>query len=63
MRLHFLGPLLIAIIPMSAAELDVTKVILYKHGIGYFERAGFVDVTVREFIPDILQHITGRKPR
>ena len=31
--------------------------------IGYFEAAGFVDVSVREFIPDILQHITGRKPK
>jgi len=30
--------------------------------IGYFEDTGFVDVKVREFIPDILQHITGRKP-
>ncbi len=30
--------------------------------IGYFEQAGFQDVKVREFIPDILQHITGRKP-
>ncbi len=30
--------------------------------IGYFERAGFQDVKVREFIPDILKHITGRKP-
>lgn len=30
--------------------------------IDYFERAGFVDVSVREFIPDILQHISGRKP-
>lgn len=24
----------------AAAELDVTKVVLYKHGVGYFERAG-----------------------
>lgn len=30
--------------------------------IGYFKDAGFTDVAVREFIPDILQHITGRKP-
>jgi predicted TPR repeat methyltransferase len=30
--------------------------------IGYFEQAGFENVTVREFIPDILRHITGRKP-
>ncbi len=30
--------------------------------IGYFEKAGFTDVKVREFIPDILQHISGRKP-
>jgi SAM-dependent methyltransferase len=30
--------------------------------IGYFEQAGFIDVAVREFIPDILQHISGRKP-
>ena len=30
--------------------------------IGYFEAAGFQDIRVREFIPDILQHITGRKP-
>ncbi len=30
--------------------------------IGYFETAGFRDVKVREFIPDILQHISGRKP-
>ena len=31
--------------------------------IGYFEKAGFEDVRVREFIPNILQHITGRKPK
>lgn len=30
--------------------------------IRYFEETGFEDVKVREFIPDILQHITGRKP-
>ena len=30
--------------------------------IGYFEQAGFTEVSVREFIPDILQHISGRKP-
>jgi SAM-dependent methyltransferase len=30
--------------------------------IGYFEDAGFTDVRVREFIPDILRHISGRKP-
>jgi len=30
--------------------------------IRYFEETGFEDVKVREFIPDILQHITGCKP-
>jgi len=30
--------------------------------VAYFEDAGFIDVRVREFIPDILQYITGRKP-
>ena len=30
--------------------------------IGYFELAGFVDVEVSEFVPDILMHISGTKP-
>ena len=30
--------------------------------IGYFEDAGFVDVAVDEFIPNVLQRIRGRKP-
>jgi SAM-dependent methyltransferase len=30
--------------------------------IGYFENAGFQNVKVREFIPDILRHISGFKP-
>lgn len=30
--------------------------------VGYFEKAGFEAVQVGEFIPDILQHVTGRKP-
>lgn len=32
--------ILLALHPLSAAELPVRKVILYKHGIGYFERGG-----------------------
>jgi len=28
----------------SAADLNVTKVVLYKHGVGYFERAGEIPV-------------------
>ena len=32
--------ILLVLHPLSAAELPVRKVILYKHGIGYFERGG-----------------------
>ena len=28
------------IVIMSAADLDVRRVVLYKHGVGFFERAG-----------------------
>jgi len=41
-----LTALIVAVAGLSAAEeaaqLPVTKVILYKHGVGYFERRGFV---------------------
>jgi SAM-dependent methyltransferase len=30
--------------------------------IGYFERAGFRDVAVTEFVPGVLQRVVGRKP-
>ena len=30
--------------------------------IGYFENAGFVDVSVNEFVPGALARITGHKP-
>lgn len=30
--------------------------------VGYFEDAGFVDVTVNEFIPNVLARVAGRKP-
>jgi hypothetical protein len=30
--------------------------------IGYFDNAGFVDVQVSEFVPEILMHISGKKP-
>ena len=34
----------LVLIPLvgAAADLEVTKVVLYKHGVGYFERAGEV---------------------
>ena len=30
--------------------------------VGYFERAGFVDIDVTEFVPGTLQRVAGRKP-
>ncbi len=36
----FVGILLVTTAGTSAADLNVTKVVLYKHGVGYFERAG-----------------------
>ncbi len=36
----FVGSLLVMTASTSAADLNVTKVVLYKHGVGYFERAG-----------------------
>ncbi len=50
---------------MSAAELDVTRVVLYKHGVGFFERAGQVsanDPAVLQFqaseMDDVLKSLT-----
>ncbi len=57
------GPLIPAMCAMHGALFQSTAL---PHTptdcIGYFEAAGFQDIQVREFIPDILQHITGRKP-
>lgn len=50
---------------VSAAELDVTRVVLYKHGVGFFERAGQVsanDPAVLQFqaseMDDVLKSLT-----
>lgn len=50
---------------MSAAELDVTRVVLYKHGVGFFERAGQVtanDPAILQFqaseMDDVLKSLT-----
>ena len=57
------GPLIPAMCAMHGALFQSTAL---PHTptdcIGYFEAAGFQDIKVREFIPDILQYITGRKP-
>ncbi len=49
----------------GAAELPVTKVVLYKHGVGYFERAGTVPAGEsvrlefrREEMDDVLKSLT-----
>ena len=34
---------LLACLPVLAADLSVRQVILYKHGVGYFERIGSVE--------------------
>ena len=57
------GPLIPAMCAMHGALFSSTALPHTPSDcIGYFEAAGFTDVHVREFIPDILQHITGRKP-
>ncbi len=57
------GPLIPAMCAMHGALFQSTALPHTPSDcIGYFEAAGFLDVRVREFIPDILQHITGRKP-
>jgi SAM-dependent methyltransferase len=57
------GPLIPAMCAMHGALFQSTALPHTPSDcIGYFETAGFLDVRVREFIPDILQHITGRKP-
>lgn len=50
---------------LSAADLDITRVVLYKHGIGFFERAGQVsdgDPAVLQFqaseMDDVLKSLT-----
>jgi hypothetical protein len=50
---------------VSAADLDVTRVVLYKHGVGFFERAGQVsagDAAVLQFqaseMDDVLKSLT-----
>jgi hypothetical protein len=37
---RFLALFFVSIMTMSAADLDVRRVVLYKHGVGFFERAG-----------------------
>ena len=66
MRLVLLLPLFALTLP--AAELDVTKVVLYKHGVGYFERAGDVgagDQAALQFkaeeMDDVLKSLTVRQ--
>ena len=57
------GPLIPAMCAMHGALFQSTALPHTPSDcIGYFEAAGFGEVKVREFIPDILQHITGRKP-
>lgn len=53
---------------LPAAELDVTKVVLYKHGVGYFERAGAVETGdsaelqfKAEEMDDVLKSLTVRQ--
>jgi len=65
-RLVLLLPLFALTLP--AAELDVTKVVLYKHGVGYFERAGDVgagDQAALQFkaeeMDDVLKSLTVRQ--
>lgn len=55
----------LAVSAMSAAELDVTRVVLYKHGVGFFERAGQVsanDPAILQFqaseMDDVLKSLT-----
>jgi len=57
--------LFLAASALSAAELDVTRVVLYKHGIGFFERAGQVsasDPAILQFqaseMDDVLKSLT-----
>ena len=40
MSRYFILALTIAISPLRAADLPVTQVVLYKNGVGYFERSG-----------------------
>jgi hypothetical protein len=40
MRKHLLLVQIAIILPATAADLPIREVILYKHGVGYFERAG-----------------------
>jgi len=62
-------PLLIAsAVILPAAELDVVKVVLYKHGVGYFERAGAVETGdsaelqfKAEEMDDVLKSLTVRQ--
>ena len=57
------GPLIPAMCAMHGALFHTTALPHTPSAcVGYFEKVGFTDVKVREFIPDILQHITGRKP-
>ncbi|MDA0204296.1 MAG: hypothetical protein O3A53_08865 [Acidobacteria bacterium] len=57
--------ILLAASALSAAELDVTRVVLYKHGVGFFERAGQVsasDPAILQFqaseMDDVLKSLT-----
>lgn len=66
MRLIVLLSISALILP--AAELEVTKVVLYKHGVGYFERAGAVgsgDPAELQFkaeeMDDVLKSLTVRQ--
>jgi hypothetical protein len=38
--LFWSAPLFVGTIPAEAAELPVKEVVLYKHGVGFFERSG-----------------------
>ena len=55
----------VSILSMSAADLDVRRVVLYKHGVGFFERAGEIpagESAVLQFkaeeMDDVLKSLT-----
>ncbi len=63
--MRILPALLFVALTASAADLDVTRVVLYKHGVGFFERAGDIpagDSAVLQFqaseMDDILKSLT-----
>jgi hypothetical protein len=57
------GPVGPALWGLSEAVIGTTG-LAHTNGdcIGYFEVAGFIDVSVNEFVPGALVRITGKKP-